>query len=230
MRWYSSGGKRRPQRRAADERRADGREASSRGLPRAVGVHHPRAGDAAARVLRHERVERGDGARLGHRVRVRDHDVLARSSPRSPGSRSRRTREGARSRARASPPAAARPSRGCSRRRRARRPARARAGSECSSSAAWPCETTTAEITAGAPDTSAAVSRAVSSQVNRFARSSPAADRRSESARAIRTPRRGRRRRTPPRRRRPRAGPRRGGRRPGVPQAIASTSGRPNPS
>ena len=55
------------------------------GCERPVGEDHARAGDAAARVLVHERAERGDRARLGHGVGVRDHDELGRRARRRRG-------------------------------------------------------------------------------------------------------------------------------------------------
>src|SRR5439155_561116 len=66
-----------PERRPADEGRADRREAPARRLPRAVRVEHPRACDAAARAARHERPQDSYCGWLGYRVRVRDHDELA---------------------------------------------------------------------------------------------------------------------------------------------------------
>jgi hypothetical protein len=65
------------QRRPADERARDGREAPARGLPRAVRVDELRPDDAGARVLLEEGGERGDGARLRDRVRVVDEDQVA---------------------------------------------------------------------------------------------------------------------------------------------------------
>ena len=67
--------------RPADERRADRREAAAGGLPRAVGIEHPRARDAAARTAHHELAQDRDRLRLRHRIRVRDHDVLAARRP-----------------------------------------------------------------------------------------------------------------------------------------------------
>ncbi len=80
-----------PQRRAADERAADGREAAPRRLPRAVRVAHLRAGDAAALVRLREGGERRDCVRRRLRVGVRDDDQRVRSWRRCRGSRWRRS-------------------------------------------------------------------------------------------------------------------------------------------
>src|SRR6516164_9031851 len=50
-----------PERRAPDERAADGREETARRLPRAVGVEHLRAGGATARMRAGKVAEHGDG-------------------------------------------------------------------------------------------------------------------------------------------------------------------------
>ena len=140
------------ERRPADDRPAYRREAPPRGLPGAVGPQHLRARDAAPRM----RVRDARRARRPLRpARPRPDSRRARThrtSPRCRGSRSRRATEAAGSRGRARPAGPRRSSAGRSRPRGSRPPARrARAGSR-SSSAAWPCETTTAEtFTAPAP-------------------------------------------------------------------------------